>query len=128
MEGLFKYFLGRPKLHHAAKIHHGHPVRYVTHNAQIVGNKQNRQAELLLQIAEKIDDLCRNRHIQCGYRLIGNDKLRLQCECARNANALLLTARKLTRIAIGVVRRQTAHAHQFFHSGMPSGLVPVQVV
>ena len=67
-------------------------MRYVAHDAQVVGNKQNRQVELLLQIAEKINDLRLNRYIQCGYGFVGNDELRLQCEGARDADALLLTA------------------------------------
>lgn len=32
-------FIGRTQLHHRAQVHHGHPIRNVTHHGEVVGNE-----------------------------------------------------------------------------------------
>lgn len=56
---------------------------------------------------QQVDDLCLNRHIQSGNRLVADDKLRLDGQRAGNADALTLAAGKLVREAVSVFAVQT---------------------
>ena len=60
-------------------------------------NKEIRQVHLLLQIPEEVDNLCLNRNIQSGNRLIADNKLRLDGKGSCDTDSLTLTAGKLMR-------------------------------
>ena len=51
--------------------------------------------KLLLQAAEEVDDLCLDRNVQSGYRLVADDDLRLHGEGAGNVHTLSLAAGEL---------------------------------
>ena len=63
------------ELHDFTQVHDGHPVADVFYDAQVVGYEQVGQVELFLQILQKVENLCLNRYIQRGDRLIGNNQL-----------------------------------------------------
>ena len=65
------------------------------------------QVKLLLQAAEEVDDLCLDRNVQSGYRLVADDDLRLHGEGAGNVHTLSLTARELVGIALHVLDVET---------------------
>ena len=65
-----------------------------------------REVELLLERAQQVEDLCLNRNIQRGDRLVADDQLRVQRESAGDADALPLAARELVRIAARVLGAQ----------------------
>ena len=54
---------------------------------------------LLLQVAQQVDDLRLDRHVERRDRLVGDDELRVDGERARDADALALAARELVRVA-----------------------------
>ena len=74
-------------------------------------DEQVRQAELLLQIAQQIDDLRLNRDVQRRDRLVTEDEVGVQRERARNADTLALAAGELMRITALVICRQAAGLH-----------------
>jgi hypothetical protein len=65
---------------------------------EIVCDEQVRQSHVLLQTLQHVDDLCLNRNVQRGDRLVANDELRLNRQRAGDADALPLSARKLMRV------------------------------
>ena len=73
-------------------------VAHVLHYAQIMGDKNNRNAELLLQVVEQVEHLRLHRLVQCGHRLVGQDDFRLHCQGPRHRHALPLPAAQ----AVGV--------------------------
>ena len=46
----------------------------MAHHRQVVTDEQIRQAELLLQVLQKVDHLRLDRHIKGGNRLVADDK------------------------------------------------------
>ena len=101
--------VGGGSLHHGAQVHHSHAVGDVAHHAQVVANEQNRQAELLLQVAKQVDDLRLDGDVECRNRLVGDDELGLHGQGAGDADALALAAREGARQAVGLV---LAEAHE----------------
>ena len=61
-------------------------------NAQIVGDEENRQVHLLLQVEQQIQDLCLDRNIQRRRRLVGQQQPRIRSQSAPYSDALLLPA------------------------------------
>ena len=51
------------KLDDFSEIHHGHSVRDMLHDLQIMGDENISQPHLLLQIHQEIHDLCLVRNI-----------------------------------------------------------------
>ena len=55
--------------------HYAYPVTKVSYYRQVVGNKQEREPMLLLQMLEQINHLRLNRNVQRGDRLICHQQL-----------------------------------------------------
>ena len=79
------------------QIHHGNAMADAFDHGHIVGDKQVRQTQLLLEIEHQIDDLRFHRHIQRRHRFVGNNKLGFQRQRASDADPLTLPAGKLMR-------------------------------
>ena len=62
-------------------------------------DEQISEIAALLQIAQQIDDLRLDQHVERGGRLVHYDEGRLQYDRARDGNALALPAGELMRIA-----------------------------
>ena len=80
-------------------------------NAEVVADHQIGQAELVLQIQQKVDDLRPDRNVQCRDGFVQHHDFRSQNQRAGNADALALAARKLMRKAPPLFGRQ-ANAFQ----------------
>ncbi|GBR08856.1 hypothetical protein AA0228_0478 [Gluconobacter frateurii NRIC 0228] len=94
-------------LHDAAQIHDRNPVRHLSDDGQIMGNKDARYAERCTQIPEQIHDLRLNRHIKRGDRLVRNEKVWAQDKRAGNVQTLTLATGKFMRISISHRTGQT---------------------
>ena len=75
------------------------PARQRCHDPQIVRNEHVSEVVPLLQITQQIHHLRLDQHVEGAGRLIKHDERRLENQCARNGDALALTARELVRIA-----------------------------
>ena len=75
-----------------ADVHHRHPVADVLDHAQVVGDEEVGQPELLLQIEQQIEDLGLHRDVERGDRLVGHDQARIEGQGAGDADALALAA------------------------------------
>ncbi|MPN29954.1 hypothetical protein SDC9_177411 [bioreactor metagenome] len=95
MSGILEEHARGGSFHHHAQIHHNNFIRNMAYHGQIVGNEQIRQAPIPLQVHEKIQYLRLNGHIQGGYRLVTNNKLRFQGQRPGDADALSAPAVQL---------------------------------
>jgi hypothetical protein len=64
-------------LHQVAALHHRHPVGKAAHQVQVVGDQQHRHAVLALQVAQQVQDLPAQAHVQRGGGLVGDQQLGL---------------------------------------------------
>jgi len=76
MSGLAQDVDPAPLLDDPARVHHGNAIGQLVHDAEIVGDEQDRHAELLLQVAQQLEDLCLDRDIQGRGGLIGDQQTR----------------------------------------------------
>ena len=96
--------LGRRQLDELPEVHHRDPVAHVADDAEIVGDEEIRQLELVLELLEQVDHLRLDRDVERRHRLVGDDQLRPQRERARDADPLALAAGELVREAVVVLR------------------------
>ena len=108
------------QLHDIALVDDGDAVRNVPHDREVVGDEQVGDAALLLQMAQQVEHLGADGHIQSRDGLVGNDELRLHDQGAGNADALALAAGELMR-ETGSEFRQQAHIQQC----LPDLLLPL---
>ena len=66
--------------------HNCNTVGNMVNDQQIMRDKQIRHAQLVLQFLEHIYHLRLNGHIQCGYRLIADNKFRVHRQCSGNSD------------------------------------------
>src|SRR5713226_9182810 len=104
-----------------APIHHGDAGREVAHDWHGVRDKQICEAEIALELLEKIHDLRADADIESGNRFIGNNKLRPQSQSAGDTNALALASGELVRITgqSGVIH---SHGTQKFSHALAAGI------
>ena len=100
------------QLDQLADVHHRHPVADVLDHAQVVGDEQVGQAELLLQVLQQVEDLRLDRDVQRRDRLVADDQLRVQRQRAGDADALPLAAAEGVRVAAHVLRAQPDELQQ----------------
>ena len=74
-------------------------MAHVLDDLEVVRDEEVRDAELVLQIHEQVDDLRLDRDVERADRLVAHDELGLHGERARDADALPLAAGELVRVA-----------------------------
>ena len=90
---------------------------------QVVGDEQIGQPELLLQVEQQVDDAGLDRHVERRHRFVEGQDLGLQRQRPRDADALLLPAGELSRVAAGVFAPQPDDAQQLGHPLVDATLV-----
>ena len=88
------------QFHHFAQVHDRHMGGDVLYHTQIMGDEDQRDAQLLLQVHEQVDDLGLDRHIQGGDALVTDDQLGTDGQGAGNTKPLALAAGKLMEMCI----------------------------
>src|SRR5438552_12047159 len=58
-----------------ARIHHDYRLRGFGYDPEIVRDQDHRGAEFFLQLQDQVKDLCLDRHIERGRRLVGDQYL-----------------------------------------------------
>ena len=100
---------------------HGDLVADVLDDGEVMGDEEVGEAELLLQIHEKIDDLGLDGNVEGADRLVANDEFRFDGEGAGDADALALAAAKLVRETAGVGGVEADQLEKFGHAGRAVG-------
>src|ERR1044072_1077802 len=106
-------FLGPRLLEDAAEIHHGYAVGDLLPPREIVRDEDVGKAEPPLQVAQQVEHLRADRHIERRDGLVAHDQLWVDGERARDHDALALAAGKFVRIARREARLQPDHVEQF---------------
>ncbi len=83
-----------------ALLHHADPFRDPAHDAEVMGDEQDRHPEAGLQILEKLENLRLHGDVERGGRLVGDQEIGLVGERHRDHHALALAAGELVRIAL----------------------------
>ena len=71
-----------------AEVHHRDLGAEVPDHGEVVGDEEERDVELALQVLQQVDHLRLDRHVQRGHRLVGHEQLRAaasapgRCRCA----------------------------------------------
>src|SRR5436190_2166227 len=91
---------GGAAFHDPAVAHHHYPVADLGRYPHVMGDEQHRQLHLLAYIVQQFQDMSLHCHIQCRYRLVGDQHVRLQHQGAGKADALALAAGKFMRQAV----------------------------
>jgi hypothetical protein len=99
------------------EIHHRHAVGNVLYHGQVVGNKQQGQVELGLELGEEVEDLGLDGHVESRHRLIGHNQTGPQDQSPGNSDSLALTTRELMRITSCMGGLET---DQLQHLGNPN--------
>jgi len=73
-----------------AEVHHRHAVTDVPHDAEIVCDEQVGQPELLLEVFHQVENLCLDGDVKRRHRLVGDDEVRIDRECAGDPDPLAL--------------------------------------
>ncbi len=66
---------------------------------------------IITQIGEQIDDLRLDGDIQCGDGLIGNNKIRVENQCAGNTDSLALSPGEFMGKTVVMLGSQPANLH-----------------
>ena len=106
--------------HDSAQVHHHDAVRHVLHHRKIVGHEEQREAEILLEIDEQVENLGLNREIQSGHRLVAHDEGGVGGQGPGDADSLALSPGELVGIAVGRRRGQAHPVQQIPHQGVQS--------
>src|SRR5262245_59662562 len=88
-----------------------------------MSNKQVGQAEFLLQVRKKVENLGLHGQIERGDRLIGDHELGAQRQGPGDAYSLALASAELVRIPFEMLRPQPDHVDQ-----LPNALVALSAV
>ena len=92
--------LGRAGLDDLAGGHHADPLGHLAHDRQVVGDQQQRHAEAVAQILEKLEDLRLDGHVERGRRLVGDQDVGFVGDRHRDHDPLALAARELVRVGV----------------------------
>ena len=100
MGGPVEDVLACPVLGHPARVHDQDVVGELGHHAEVVGDDDDRGAELLLQVGHQVEDLRLHGDIQGGGRLIGDQQLGVAAQRHGDHGTLAHAAGELMRVVV----------------------------
>ena len=119
MQRLLEQLAGRRFLDHLAEVHDDDTPAHMTDDTEVVRDEEIGQVELLLQLDEEVQHLGLDRDVESRHGLVGDDELRADGECARDADALTLSAAELARPAVRERGREADPLEQLVHPRPP---------
>jgi hypothetical protein len=90
----------RADFYNLSKVHDCHAIGDVPDDPQVMRHEEICETQILLEIAQQIDALSLDRHIQRRDRLVAHHKFRFEDKSASNTDALMLTTRELMGKAV----------------------------
>ena len=98
MQRVFKQIVDLRFLHHKAAVQNNNAVAQLSHNAQVMGDKDDAGAVFLLQGAHLFQNLVLDGHIQGGGGLVRNQQVGVVGQRHGDHDALAHTAGKFMRV------------------------------
>ena len=92
--------IGRRLLHDLSGVHHRDPIGPAGHDAEVVGDEQDRHAVAVAQPVEHLEDLRLHRDVERGRRLVGDQDLGLRGQRDRDHHPLPHAAAELVRVGV----------------------------
>ena len=108
--GVLRRFVNGTAVGHlddAAEVHDGDAVAEVFHHSQVVRDEEVGEAEVFLEVVEKIENLRLNGNIQSADWFVAHDKFRGDGQGAGDADTLTLSPGKFMGVTVGVFWIQT---------------------
>ena len=102
----------RARLDDPARVHDRDPVAGLGQHPEVVGDQDQRQAELLAQALQQLQDLRLHDDVERRRRLVGDDQRRAAGEREGDHHPLALAARELVRVTVAQRRRQPDRLQQ----------------
>ena len=107
-------------LHDLSGVHDDHAVGAAGHDPEVVSDQHDRHAELALQSVEQLQDLCLDRDVERGRRLVGDQELGTANECHGDHHPLAHATAHLVGIVIdALLRVGDADQRQHLHGARP---------
>src|SRR5262249_17567388 len=100
MQRLLEQLAHRRLLDDLGRVHDDHALRRLGDDAHVVGDEQDRHAELGLQLVEELEDLGLDRHVERGGRLVRDQEIRAAGQRHGDHHALPHAAGQLVRILL----------------------------
>jgi hypothetical protein len=100
MLGVGEELGGRRDLDDLAGIHQRHAVRHAADDGEVVRDQQHAELALALQVADEVQDLGLDGHVQGCRRLVGDEVVRLGRQRDGDHHALLLPAGQAEGIVV----------------------------
>ena len=85
------------------------------HHAEVVGDEEIGQPQVLLQVLEQVDDLGPDRHVERRDRLVRYHEAGVERQGPGDHHPLPLAAGEGVRVAVGGIARQADQAQQVDH-------------
>ena len=103
----------------ASRVHDVEMVGVFSDHAQVVRNEQQRKMQALAHVAQQIENLALDRHVERGRWLVRDEKHGLCCDGQRNHRALAEPSAQLMRIGAGsAVRVRNANRVEQFEDSV----------
>jgi hypothetical protein len=84
----------------ASCVHDDDVVRRLGDDAEVVGDDDDRAAELALEPVHQLENLRLRRHVERRRRLVGDQEVGVVDQCHRDHHALAHAARELMRVVV----------------------------
>ena len=94
----------------------------MTDDVEVVRDEDVGEPELVLEILEEVQDLRLDRDVERRDRLVADDQLRVDRECARDADALPLAAGELVREPVVVLGVEADDLEQLLDAALDLGI------
>ncbi|MNI34352.1 hypothetical protein D3C73_883410 [compost metagenome] len=93
----------RALLHDPAVLQHRHPVADAAHHLHLVSDQNDGQTQVAVQPVQQGQDVLGRLRVQGAGRLVAQQDAGAAGQGAGDADALLLTARQLSRVLLGMI-------------------------
>jgi hypothetical protein len=93
--------IGVGGFHDASEVHDRDAVGDVFDHREVVGDKQVRHAEFVLEVFQQIEDLRLDRDVEGAHRFVGDYQIRLRCDSPGDTDSLPLAPGKFMGISAG---------------------------
>ena len=104
VKGRGQHVAGGAELDHPARVHHRDLVGDLGDDGQVMRDVDRRDAVVLAQPLDRVEDPALGGHVQSGGRLVEHDQVGLRRERHRQRDALLLAAGELVRVGVQDLR------------------------
>ena len=89
----------RPAFHDPAGVHDADLGTDACDDREVVADQDDGEAQLAIEIAQQVDDLTLQRHVERRYGLVGDQHFRFHRQRPRDADTLALASGQLVREA-----------------------------